>query len=116
MDINPKILKRFFEGKYSRKDFKTIKSVFEKPEKEAEIKNLIQNHWFDFNEEALPEGNVDHVLDKIHHQIQLENKPVNKVRFITVFQRIAAILIVPLILSFLAVFYFQSKTTTPEMA
>ena len=69
MDINPKILKRFFDGKYSRNDFLSIKSVFEKPEKEAEMKKLIQNHWFDFNEEGLPEGDVEHVLDKIHHQI-----------------------------------------------
>lgn len=116
MDINPKILQRFFEGKYSRQDFLAIKSVFGKPEKEAEIKTLIQNHWFDFNKKTLSEGNIDHVLDKIHHQIQLENKPVKRMRFITAFQRIAAILIVPLILTFLAVFYFQPKTAAPEIA
>ncbi|MEN8115465.1 MAG: FecR domain-containing protein [Bacteroidota bacterium] len=116
MDLNPKILKRFFEGKYSRNDFLAIKSVFEKSEGKAEIINLLQNHWFDFNNEALPEGNIDYVLDKIHHQIRLENKPVKRIRFITAFQRIAAILIVPLILTFLAIFYFQSKTTAPELA
>ncbi len=116
MDFNPEILQRFFKGKYSRKDFLAIKSVFEKPEKEAEIKNLLQNHWFDFNDYPLPEGNIDHVLDKIHHQIRIENKPVKRMRFITTFQRIAAILIVPLILTFLAVFYFQPKLPTPEIA
>lgn len=116
MDLNPKILKRFFEGKYSRKDFKTIKSVFEKPEKEAEIKNLLQNHWFDFNHETLPEVNINHILDKIHHKIQLENKHVKRMLFITAFQRTAAILIIPLILTFLTIFYFQSKETAPEIA
>lgn len=116
MDINPKILQRFFEGKYSRKDFITIKSIVEKPEKETEIKNLIRNHWFEFNNEALPEGNINHLLDKIHHQIQLEDKAVRRMQFITVFQRVAAVLIIPLILSFLAVFYFQWKTKAPELA
>jgi ferric-dicitrate binding protein FerR (iron transport regulator) len=116
MDFNPEILQHFFRGKYSRKDFLTIKSVFEKAENETELKKLLQNHWFDFNNEALPEGNIAHVLDKIHHQIRLEDKQVNSSRFINHFQRIAAILIIPLILTFLAVFYFQSKTSALEMA
>ncbi len=116
MDFNPEILHRFLKGKYSRKDYLAIKSVFEKPEQKEELKNLLQNHWNDFNNEPLPKGNVDHILRKIHHQIQLEDIQVKSHRFITAFQRIAAILIIPLILTFLAVFYFQSKTPVPEMA
>lgn len=116
MDFNPEILHRFFKGKYSRKDYIAIKAIFEEPEKEAEIINLLQNHWNDFNNEPLPKGSVDHILRKIHHQIQLKDNKVNGHRFINVFQRIAAILIVPLILAFLAVFYFQSKTPAPEIA
>lgn len=116
MDFNSEILQRFFNGKYSRKDFLTIKSIFENPEKETEIKNLLQNHWFEVNNEPLPEGNINHVLDKIHHQIRQENTRVKNNRFITAFQRIAAILIIPLVLTFMAVFYFQSKSPTPEIA
>jgi ferric-dicitrate binding protein FerR (iron transport regulator) len=116
MDFNPEILRRFFKGKYSRKDYLAIKSVFEKSEQKEELKNLLQNHWSDFNNEPLPKGNVDHILRKIHHQIQLEEKRVNSNRFITAFQRIAAVLIIPLILTFLAVFYFQSKSPAPEIA
>ena len=116
MDFNPEILYRFFKGEYSRKDFLTIKSVFEKPEQKEELKNLLQNHWSDFNNEPLPKGNVDHILRKIHHQIQLEDNQVKSNRFITAFQRIAAILIIPLILTFLAVFYFQTKSPTVEVA
>jgi ferric-dicitrate binding protein FerR (iron transport regulator) len=116
MDFNPEILHRFFKGEYSRKDYLAIKSVFEKPEQKEELKNLFQNHWSDFNNEPLPKGNVDHILRKIHHQIQLEEKRVSSNRFITAFQRIAAILIIPLVLTFLAVFYFQSKSPAPEIA
>ncbi len=116
MDFNPEILHRFFKGKYSRKDYLAIKSVFEKHEQKEELKNLLQNHWSDFNNEPLPKGNVDHILRKIHQQIQLEDNNLKTNRFITAFQRIAAILIIPLILTFLAVFYFQSKSPAPEIA
>lgn len=116
MDCNPEILRRFFKGKYSRKDFLAIKSVFEKPDQKEELKNLLQNHWNDFNNEPLPKSNVDHVLQKIHQQIQLEEIKLKNNRFIAVFQRIAAILIIPLILAFMAVFYFQSKKPKTEVA
>ncbi|WP_163323330.1 FecR family protein [Draconibacterium mangrovi] len=109
MDFNPEILKRYFKGKYSRKDFLAIKSIFEKPEKREEIVDMLQNHWFDYNNEPLPEGNVNHVLDKIHHQINLEKRREIFTGFIGTFQRIAAILIIPLILTFLVVFYYQSN-------
>jgi ferric-dicitrate binding protein FerR (iron transport regulator) len=116
MDCNPEILRRFFKGKYSRKDFLAIKSVFEKPDQKEELKNLLQNHWNDFNTELLPKGNVDHILHKIHRQIHREDNKFKINRFIAVFQRIAAILIIPLILAFMAVFYFQSKTPKTEVA
>lgn len=116
MDLNPKILQRFFVGKYSRKDFLTIRSYFENSAKEEELKDLLQSHWFDFQNHDLPEGNINNVLDKIHQQIQLESSSRKRIGFIRVFQKIAAILIVPLALAFLALFYNQSKTTAPEIA
>lgn len=116
MGLNKKILQRFFEGKYSRKDYQSIKSSFEKPEKEAEIKDLLQNHWVNFSDETLPEGNMNDVLDGIQHQIWEKQIPERKSSIIAGFQKIAAILIVPLILTFLTFFYFQSKTTTAEIA
>lgn len=116
MAIQPEIVQRFFKGKYSRKDFLTIKSAFGNPEKEAEIKNILEAHWFDFNNEPLSEGNIDHVLHKIHQQIRREEAQTKRNRFIVVFQRVAAILIVPLVLASFALFYFQPKAAAPEMA
>jgi ferric-dicitrate binding protein FerR (iron transport regulator) len=112
MDFNPDILKRFFLGKYSKNDFLAIKSLFEKPERRVELEKLLQNHWFEINNEAIPEGNIDHILSQIHQQIKSESNPVGNHRFLHSFQRIAAILIVPLLLAFLAAFYFQSKSNT----
>ncbi|MCY1719125.1 DUF4974 domain-containing protein [Prolixibacteraceae bacterium Z1-6] len=115
MGLNPKILQRFFEGKYSRKDFLEIKTAFQQKQNEPELQTLLQKHWFDYKSEGLPFGDIDSILDKIHDQIQLD-KPVKKTRFITTFHRIAAILIVPLLLSFLALAYFQLKTPKQEIA
>jgi ferric-dicitrate binding protein FerR (iron transport regulator) len=116
MTFNPEILNRFFNGKYSRKDYLAIKSMLEKPEEKEELRDLLQNHWSDFSNESLPKGNVDHILRKLHKQIDREENRIKGNRFITAFQKIAAILIIPLILSFLAVFYFQSKTDSTETA
>lgn len=116
MAINTEILKRFFNGKYSRKDYLAIKSILEKPEERAELKNLLQNHWEDFSNEPLPKGNIDHILRKINQQIRAGENQVKNNSFISVFQRIAAILIVPLILAFMAVIYFQPKSISPEIS
>ncbi len=116
MAFNPAILYRFFNGKYSRKDYLEIKSILENPEEKNELRDILQNHWSDFIKEPLPKGNVDYILQKIQKQIDLEECRTKDNRFIAVFQRIAAILIIPLILSFMAVFYFQSKSVSPEIA
>ncbi|TKG97009.1 FecR family protein [Puteibacter caeruleilacunae] len=114
MDFNPEILKRFFKGKYSRKDFLTLKSFFAQPAQKKEVKKLLEDHWFDFNRESLPEGNIDHVLDKIHHQINIEATEQSKKRFLVTFQRVAAILIIPLIIAFGATLYLQLKNNTSQ--
>jgi ferric-dicitrate binding protein FerR (iron transport regulator) len=116
MVFNPDILKRFFNGNYSRKDYLAIKSILEKPEKRKELKNLLKNHWNDFSNEPLPKGNIDRILRKINQQIKSEESRFKNNSFISVFQRIAAILIIPLILTFMAVFYFQSKYFSFEIA
>jgi ferric-dicitrate binding protein FerR (iron transport regulator) len=54
--------------------------------------------------------NLQPVLDRVHHQIRInENEKINSFGWMQAFQRIAAILILPLLLSFLTYFYFQSN-------
>lgn len=110
MDFDPKILDRFFKGTYSRKDYRQIKSVFRNLENRAQLRAFLENHWSEFTTEKMPSENIDHLLDKIHHKIRLEEKQMGKTRFLTIFQKAAAILIIPLLLSFLAMFYFQSQS------
>ncbi|MFA5326396.1 MAG: FecR domain-containing protein [Prolixibacteraceae bacterium] len=52
--------------------------------------------------------NLNPVLDRVHHQIhKSESQKVIRLNFSHKFQRVAAILIVPLLLSFMAYLYFQ---------
>jgi hypothetical protein len=76
MNLNPKIVERFFKGKYSHADFLAVRSLFTEPGKKEELNKYLQNQWADFSKETLPEENIDHILDKVHHQIQLEARPV----------------------------------------
>ena len=109
-DIN--ILKRFFEGKYSRKDYLAIREKLVSADDDRQLRELMLSHWVEFDGIGLPDENVDHILDKLQHQIRIEeNKKTRRFRFIQVFQRVAAILIIPLILSFLAYLYFQPEKT-----
>ena len=116
MAFNPDILKRYFNGNYSRKDYLAIKSILEEPEERSHLKELLENHWEDFSAEPLPKGNIDHILRRINQQIKAEDNRVKKITFISAFQRIAAILIVPLILAFMALFYFHQKPVPQEIA
>lgn len=113
MDFDPKIVDRFFKGTYSRKDYLNIKSVFSDLETRSKLKQYVESHWNDFSREEMPTETVEHLLDKIHHKISLEKGTSHRISFLTVFQRAAAILIIPLLLSFLAVFYFQSGKESP---
>jgi len=116
MDFNPEILYRFFKGQYSRNDFQKLKSAFENPELQTKLREEIQKHWSEFADTQQSTDNIDQILHKIHQQIATESKNVRANRFITLFQRIAAILIIPLTISFFAALYFQSKAQITETA
>jgi len=112
MGFNPEALYRFFKGQYSRKDFLSVKSAFEDADQHQNLRECLEKQWNDLDAEQSSTPNADHILRKIRNQIAIEDKPIKKNTFIVVFQRIAAILIVPLIVSFFAAFYFQGKTNS----
>lgn len=69
-DIN--ILKRFFEGKYSWKDYLAIREKLVTADDDREFRELMLSHWVEFDSTRLPDDNVDRILDKLQHQIRLE--------------------------------------------
>lgn len=106
-------LQRFFKGKYSRKDYFEVEEMFRKPEKN-ELKEHMERHWEKFSNEAVAEVDLSETSRRIHKRIRFEEAGQQGNSFIRSFQRIAAILIVPLILSFVAYFFLQDKKVTNQ--
>jgi ferric-dicitrate binding protein FerR (iron transport regulator) len=99
MDAN--ILRRYFANKYSRKDFFSINSAFHQKETNLYLEEEMKAHWMDFDEDKLPDVQINYILDKVQHRIYLdENRKRKKkvVSFWQVAQRIAAILFLPLLI------------------
>jgi len=98
------IIKKYSEGKLS------LKEQIELSEQLADNKNLsaeeiLHDEWnAQLESESFPYQNLKPILDRIHHRIRLKEVQHN---WLHAFQRIAAILILPLFLSFMAYFYFQ---------
>lgn len=73
--------------------------------------NMLRDDWqYLLNQESKALSNSATLLDKIHHRIRLnEDVKVIRPNWLTAFQRVAAILIIPLLLSFITYFYYQSS-------
>jgi len=102
------LVQKHFEGKL------TLKENIEFSELLADQKNLDAEHLLDdswrsqLNSEVFPNRNLTPILDKVHHRIRLNEKIIPKqLKWGQTFQRVAAILIIPLLLSFVVYSYFQ---------
>jgi transmembrane sensor len=116
MNINTDSVDRFFRGSYSRKDFLTVKSYITENEDLGELRNHFENQWLELSDKNLPEDAPDQILDRIHRQIRHESIPERPNGFVRVFQKVAAILIIPLLLGFLLTYYLQSRETHAKTA
>jgi len=104
------LIKRYSEGKLN------LKEQIDLSEQLADTENhiageVLNNDWNSLlDSEIISDKDFNPILDRVHHQIRLNesDKPV-RINWLQGFQRVAAILIFPLLLSFLAYFYFQSK-------
>jgi transmembrane sensor len=108
MKFSAEIIERYFKGTYSRADYKAARYFFSNAEGSDELEKHIEHHWFEITNEPVAEGNVDHLLERIHNQIQAEPGSGRSLSFVAVFQKVAAILVIPLIFGFLALLYSQS--------
>ncbi len=106
------LLQKYSEGKLN------LKEQIELSEQIADEQNhtaeqVLHDDWkLQLESEIISSCNFQPILDSVHHRIRLnESNKLIHLNFWQTFQRIAAILIFPLLLSFLAYFYFQSEKT-----
>ncbi len=108
------IVKRYFQGTYSRSDYRTMHNAFHGKEELPEIRTAMENHWLNFETGSAASPETDQLLDKIQHQIRLdENNRRRNLKIWTMLQRIAATLFVPLLLAFLAYIYLGREHVLP---
>lgn len=119
--IDPVILKRYIEGHGNRKDRERIREWFSQLRANEEIRMFIHDLWDHYREdESLTGYEEDRIHDRIHHILRAEDaaemqKERAKTRFIRHFQRIAAILILPLAL-FSMVYYLNHMSADQHIA
>ena len=103
------ILQKYFEGKLN------LKEQIDLSEQLADYRNndaeqILHEEWgSQLASENFSNRSFKYLLDRVHHRIRLnENRKQINLTFWQTFQRIAAVLILPLLFSFLTYFYFQS--------
>ncbi len=111
------ILKRYFSGKYSRKDLHLVRELFLDKKNKSGLENELIQHWMDFEmKEEQKSINLAHLRNQIQHEIYLEeNQKERTLQPLMRLQRIAAILFVPLLLGF-AVYFISSRLNTTPVA
>ena len=104
------IFRRYITNNYTKEDLKTIFEWFESKGFNLYRRIGVRNNWDNFNAENYKKDNDDYneeqLLDNIHHLINIEESALNKQRkkrgtkivIYQAFSKIAAILILPLII------------------
>ncbi len=91
----------YYSGDYSEKDLSIIASLFCDSTREEDLKHILRVQWYElFKQEIKEEKNFDHVLHRIHYEINTRDEKNRKkdtiLRIARWFSRVAAILIIPL--------------------
>lgn len=109
------LIQRYSEGDISLKDQIELSEQLADSENSNAEEILRQDWQAELASVNIPDHNLNPLLDRVHHQIRLEETKIKKQpNWLTTFQRIAAVLIVPMLFSFLAYYYLQSKKASGE--
>ncbi len=98
IDIN--LIRRYAQGKYSFKDLKRISTWFNDIRFHTQIKEVIENHWDEFETgNNSEEKDLSQVFDNLRSQIFTERKQLKLYQKVAkVYYRVAAIIVLPLII------------------
>jgi len=110
-------IQKYSEGKLNLKEQIALSEQLADPENNA-VEQILYDDWkSQLESDSNSDRNLQPSLDRIHHRIRLDenNKTLQPIWW-QAFQRIAAILVIPLLLSFLVYFYFQTKQPIPAVS
>lgn len=105
-------LLNFYKGKYSYNDYIKVKKYFNKTDESKVASELLFNQWKELTEATNDKDySLNHIFDKIHYSILLDEKKRTREKVIWSFYRqAAAILLIP-VLAFSLWFYYSSKSS-----
>lgn len=117
-EVDHKTLINFSKGKYSYRDYLNVKSWFNKIENNQDIKNQLFAQWLELTEAQLEKENqLDHLFEKIQYHILLEEKKeARKISFWNYYNKVAAILLFPILALSLWYFASTSNQTSTKIA
>jgi len=102
--IDKTILERYLAGNGDRNDMEAVREWFFNVGEEPNLREISLAHWDKPDQQALlNETDADHMLDRIHHMIRLQDKPrelkrnVGLRRTLRILSRIAAVLFIPML-------------------
>ena len=99
--IESEKINRFIKGEYSEEDRLYLNEVFCDRDKGKELEKHLRKQWYDLlSESDLKEEQLDHVLYRIHYEVNTKMQKSNSVipRFVKWFSRVAAIIVLPLLI------------------
>ncbi len=107
------LIQNYSEGKLNLSEQIELSEQLSDEQNENAEQILLDDFQYHLESESGNNQNLQPLLDRIHHQIhRSESQTVIRPNFWQRFQRIAAILIMPLILSFAAYLYFKPESKT----
>lgn len=96
-------IQRYIDGQSDDNEKAWVESLFLNGEDNFKLKHLLETDWNHlFNNSSSPEVNLNHLLDKIHHNINKKEALKRRKflqKFIRIYVRAAAILLLPLIIA-----------------
>jgi ferric-dicitrate binding protein FerR (iron transport regulator) len=96
-------IERYINGTADKSDIEFVESLFARGEKNSGLRNHLEAEWESSNQYDVPsEAVLNSMLDRVHHLIRNKEDQKRKLfvhRFVRTFSRIAAILILPILLS-----------------
>ena len=111
------LIKKYIEGSSSLTEQIELSELLADPGNKT-VEQILSHEWNEFlTMEPQQKYDCKLLLDRVRHQIRLkENFKNPQTRLVHIFQRVAAILIFPLLFSFVAYYFTHSKTTSSELS
>jgi transmembrane sensor len=109
------IIQRYLDGKSNNEEILWVENLFAKGQASPGMHKLLKEDWNEITPES--DINLNHLLDRVHHIIRLkefEKQQSIKNRFIHIYSRVAAVLLLPVLLAGLWLF-LQPKSAPVQL-